>query len=554
MLAFAAVLIGYVGLLVAIPYLATADGPSHLGAGVALWDVLGGGQSVVEDYTTLNGVPFTNALPDVPMGLLATIIGPQVAEKLAIGGFVVGFPLAVAFAIRSVQPRRWWFAFVALPFSFPFVLHYGFYPYCYGLLGFVLVAGWVLRAQGSWPTRATLTLMFLLTATYVAHVLPFVLAVAFIGVVALVDVVVSGWGSWRGVVRRWIPALVAAVPGLILSIVLVAIGLAESRSAAVTDGTAVSPGISPLVELVSVLTLAYGTVFFGSRETVIIAILAVLLAVLFLVALARRVGHPTIERTDATLVFAVLVTAAIVVLPSGANFAAGGSHLGQRLAPVPVVMLLMWLAGQDVTVGRPESARRSETIFRSLVVVVSLAVTIGLVAVRLPAYRATSNRIEGLVALAPCVAPNATVVQVNLGRDPVGGSLLTAETGRLTAAANGWDLGTIGAALPFFQLRNRPETDPYRYLTPDGSIEGTPPRIDPRAYQAATPGRVDYLIVAGRPVAEQQVLSAPSWLALDRQIEADFALVATSSDGYFELYGQRGPDGVAPVAGSACPT
>ena len=109
-------------------------------------------------------------------------------------------------------------------------------------------------------------------------------------------------------------------------------------------------------------------------------------------------------------------------------------------------------------------------------------------------------------------------------------------------------------ALPFFQLRNRPETDPYRYLTPDGSIEGTPPRIDPRAYQAATPGRVDYLIVAGRPVAEQQVLSAPSWLALDRQIEADFALVATSSDGYFELYGQRGPDGVAPVAGSACPT
>jgi hypothetical protein len=189
-----------------------------------------------------------------------------------------------------------------------------------------------------------------------------------------------------------------------------------------------------------------------------------------------------------------------------------------------------------------------------LVVVVSLAVTIGLVAVRLPAYRATSNRIEGLVALAPCVAPNATVVQVNLGRDPVGGSLLTAETGRLTAAANGWDLGTIGAALPFFQLRNRPETDPYRYLTPDGSIEGTPPRIDPRAYQAATPGRVDYLIVAGRPVAEQQVLSAPSWLALDRQIEADFALVATSSDGYFELYGQRGPDGVAPVAGSACPT
>ena len=278
------------------------------------------------------------------------------------------------------------------------------------------------------------------------------------------------------------------------------------------------------------------------------AVLAGLLAILTLVALAGRIRPPRIERGDATLVFAFLVVLAIVVLPSGANFAAGGSHLGQRLALVPVVMLLMWLAGQDLAIGQ----RRLDTVLASVMIAVSIGVTVGLVAVRLPAYRAASDRLEGLAELIPCVRTDATMVQVNLGRDSAGPKLV-AETGRLTAAADGWDLGTIGAALPFFQLRNRAEIDPYRYLTPDGSIEGTPPTIDPRGYETATSGRVDHVLVAGRPVAEPETLTAASWQALERQLRDDFELLVTSSDGYFELYGRRGPDGSAATVPEGCP-
>ena len=552
--AFAAVIVTHLALLVAVPYLATADGASHLGLAVGLWDTLIGGGGVVEDYAVLDFAPFTNLVPDVPMGLLARTIGAQMAEKLVVAGFVAGFPLAVAYAVRGVDPRRWWLAFAALPFSFPFVLHYGFYPFCYGLMGFVVVAGYVVRHRSGWTAREAAVLLVLLTLTYMAHVLPFGLAVAFIGIESLMDWVESGLRALPAVIRRWLPALAAATPGLVLTGLLVTVGLGDTQTDAITDGRFAGGGVSPLVELIGVLSLSYGTVIFDLREAIVMAVLAGALAILTLIALVGRVRQPRIERNDATLVFALLVVLAVVVLPSGADFAAGGSHLGQRLSPVPVVMLLMWLAGQDLAIGRP----RLDAVVRPAVIAVSIAVTIGLVSVRLPTYQATSDQLEGLTDLIPCVRPDATVVQVNLGRELAGpndrSAHLDAEAGRLTAAADGWDLGNIGAALPFFQLRNLAETDPYRHLTPDGSIEGTPPTIDPRAYEAATPGRVDYLLVAGRPFAEPEVLRAASWLALEGQLDEDFAHIATSSDGYFELYGHRSADGVPPAIPAACPT
>ena len=487
-LVFAAILVGHLAMLVAVPYLATADGASHLGLAVGLWDMLIGGGGVVEDYTVLDLAPFTNLIPDVPLGLLARTIGAQAAEKLVVAGFVAGFPLAVAYAVRGIDPSRWWLAFAALPFSFPFVLHYGFYPFCYGLMGFIVVAGYVVRHRAGWRVREAAVLLVLLTLTYMAHVLPFGLAVAFIGIVALVDWVVSGLRALPTVFRRWLPALVAATPGLVLTGMLVTVGLGDTQTDAITDGRFAGGGVSPLVELIGVLSLSYGTVIFDLREAIVMAVLAGVLAILTLVALVGRVRQPRIERADATLVFALLVVLAVVVLPSGADFAAGGSHLGQRLSPVPVVMLLMWLAGQDLAIGRP----RLDALVRPTVIAVSIAVTIGLVSVRLPTYQATSDRLEGLADLIPCVGPDASVIQVNLGRYDAGpndrSAHLDAEAGRLSAAADGWDLGNIGAALPFFQLRNLAETDPYRHLTPDGSIEGTPPTDRPARVRGGDPG------------------------------------------------------------------
>jgi hypothetical protein len=136
-------------------------------------------------------------------------------------------------------------------------------------------------------------------------------------------------------------------------------------------------------------------------------------------------------------------------------------------------------------------------------------------------------------------------VQVNLARIQVGPLdrtwQLTGETGRFTSLLRGWDLGNIESALPFFQLRNRPTTDPYRYLVPTGDIQGTPPTIDPRAYAAATPGRVDYVLVLGRGIAGPADLASAGWQDLATQLREDYTLVAVSTDRMLEVYGRRGP-------------
>lgn len=544
-IAFVSAIAVHLAVVLALPYFVAADGAAHLGGAAAFWDSVFRGESIVSRYAFIQLLPATNLIPDLPAGLLAMAIGPQLAEKLLIGGFVVGLPAATAYAVRGVAPGRWWLAFLVIPLSFTFTLHYGFYPFCYGALGLVIVMGYVVRHRARWTWKATLVLAILLTGTYMAHVLPFGVALLFMGIVATVGWLTSEPRSLRASAAMWVRPCLAALPGIVLTCYLVVIGLLDERTELVLDGRgSVASGSASLASSVrdvlillrSVLSLGLGVVTFENREYAVTAGLAALLLGMLLVALWRRARPIELRPEDAYLLFGVVVVIAIVVLPRNADFAAGGTHLGERLAPLPVIGLLLWLAAADLGDAPGRVLRRMPW----LVAVVSIAAAAGLVGLRVPYYVANSQRAEAYVSVAPCLATEATMIQVNLGRVAGGISPFVADTGRLVSLRGGWDIGNIGAALPFFPLRNRPETDPYRYLVlPGGSIERIPPTIDPAGYNASTPGRVDYVLVYGRPLATGQTLTSASWQALSTQLDADYVLVATSHDSMLEVYESR---------------
>ena len=202
-----------------------------------------------------------------------------------------------------------------------------------------------------------------------------------------------------------------------------------------------------------------------------------------------------------------------------------------------MIGLLLWLAAADIGDAPGRVLRRMPWFAAA----VSIAAAAGLLGLRLPYYVANSQRAEAYVAVAPCLASEATMIQVNLGEVSEGRQYpRTADTGRLSSLRSGWDIGNIGAAISFFPLRNRPETDPYRYLVvPGGSVEKIPPTIDPAGYRAQTPGTLDYVLLYGRPVATPETMESPSWRSLNAQLDSDYSLVATSPDSMLEVYESR---------------
>src|SRR4030095_7481514 len=115
------------------------------------------------------------------------LISPSNAEKLLVSGYLIVFPLSLRYAIRSIDRGAGWLAFLALPFTFNYLYYLGFYNFCYGVALSMFAIGFALRHRRAWDLRTTAILALLYLLTFGAHLLPFVMALAFIGIVAGYD-------------------------------------------------------------------------------------------------------------------------------------------------------------------------------------------------------------------------------------------------------------------------------------------------------------------------------------------------------------------------------
>lgn len=543
---FGAALCGLVlaelAMLAALPFFVTPDGAGHIGTSSALIDALLGRTTLWRDYATVEWFPFTNLIPDLALGAFSEFMPPEVAERVVVGIYVVSLPFAALYAVAGVDRRRWWLAFLAVPLTFTYVLNYGFYPFCFGVIGFLLVVGYVVRHREHMTAGHAARLAGLFALTYVAHPLPFAQALAF-------ALIVLGWdwllasGTDRGRVSRQLAfVLIAALPEIAIGGFLVLGSLGESSAATLR---------SPLTTLPATLSLVWGIVTFDIREAVFtIAIALALAAMVVMVLLRRRSEGPTVtgrmrwlRPADAFLAFAVIVLAEVVLLPEGSNLGGGGGFLGQRLAVLPVYGIALWLAAV------PWSARIATAL-----VLTAAASAVGLGLVRWPVYAELSRLVERYVATAACIAPESTMIQANLvilTPAPFPRTApLTAETGRVSALTDGWDLGNVQVSLPFFPLRARPETDPYRHMPFEGTaIEAVPPTLDPLGYERRTGGRVDYVLVYGRSEADPSTLASEGWTRLNAQLHGAFSIVARSADGLLEVHERTGS--AAALAGAA---
>jgi hypothetical protein len=190
----------------------------------------------------------------------------------------------------------------------------------------------------------------------------------------------------------------------------------------------------------------------------------------------------------------------------------------------------LWLAGARIT-------RRQANLASAAWIAVALAFFV----VRLPTYLDLNRGAQEYVSVAPCMAEEATMIQVDLGSYPAGPlrrfNAFSHETGRIAAVTQGHDLGSFEGFFPFFLFHNRLENDPFQYLnTQPGLFNAIPPEANLRAYALRPYGEVDYVIVFGRPEATASTLTSPAWSTLSGELASDYRLIAVSSGRLVSVY------------------
>lgn len=510
--------------LLVLERVVTTDGPGHLAGGHVLGTLLLGGPdraSLASSYRVDIG-PEPNLLTTVLLAVLLRVSSPDVAERLLVAGYVVLLLLGLRYALRGAHPRAGWLAVVGVPLVGSYLLSYGFYNYCLAVGLFLVVIGLALRRPDGWSVRATLGLLVLLSTTWATHLAPALVAGLFVLVLAALRTRAAWPGgaarAWR---RHLLPVLLAGLPALLLTAAF-ALSPAGERGAAVHR---------PLPELLlGLLTLGRVLVAYTAAEYVPAAVVAAVLV--GLAVRAARSRHPPTPERQALAVLTVLSTLGYLASPD--RLGAGLGFLNDRWAVFPVLFLLLWSAGPA-----PAPARRRAVA--ATVLVAALA----LLAVRLPTELAYQRQVREYLSVAPDVPAGSTLAALRLWRSPpVGGDArnpfrdpLRHQSSRLAVLVGGVDAGHYEAVYDYFPVRFRPDRDVRRLLDPTLRQLGTvPPSVD----LAAAQGRLDVVLVVGRPQAHPAVRASPVTRRVLRELEAGYRRVAVSApSGLVEVWQRR---------------
>jgi hypothetical protein len=499
----------------------TMDGPSHLAGAAVLAHYSDPGSTVFRQYYWIDLSPSSNLLIQLVLAGMMRLISPSNAEKLLVIGYLIAFPLSLRYAIRSIDRRAGWLAFLALPFTFNYLYYLGFYNFCYGVALSMFTIGFALRHRRAWDLRTTAILALLYLLTFGAHLLPFVMALAFIGIVAGYDALgelrrarrtgVLSSGAVRDVGAQLLPPVLAALPALALTAAFLI------RSGEATSSRTVYKPLGRLIALLASLTDLI--VSYTSAEVVCSLLLALVFAYL-IVGTVRRVGWMAVRGPAApfaaTAVFGFLFY--LVVPDEVGTFAVINSRLGLYA----VLFIVLWLAAQPIS-------RRTQWLTCIAALVIALSLTLA----RLPTEARYDRYAAEFDQTRRVLRPNSTLLTLRVrfdrprfGRTP---DVFLHPTGRLAAETNGVDLNHYEAMLEYFPTQFRPQYNLKRRLGPRWDDLRAPWTWAELLKDGGLAGDdADYVLLWGARQASRSVREDPGFIAAMSELAKRYRLIYAS--------------------------
>ena len=463
-----------------------------------------------------------NWLDHVALAGLSLVVEPVTAEKILVGAFVIGLPLAARRAFKAVRADAGFLAALTLPFSYTWLLHMGFYNFCLSLpLFFLAVASWL---RGRVASRAScLRLSGWAVALYFAHPVGLVAAAGTtLALAAWTSVVDGALARQLGLrlrdpirhgLRRLGRTALAFAPA-------VALFLAWTQPRRQPPASRL-----PFGRLVRDLVSLDVLVTFDPAEAMPAMLLAGALLLMAATALWKRRREKRLLEGDAFAACSLAFLLAYLLAPMEL---AGGGYLTPRLVLFPLFGLLLWLASHRWS----ERARASTAL-------VAVAATLPGLALHLRSYRGANEELEEYVQAEPWLLRGATVLPLHYEGAP-DGSFPRVDVLAHAAAYFAVSRGTVdmafyeGTTRGLFPFAFHREVDPYRHL--GDSPEAIPPCVDLAGYVERTDRPIDVVLTWKRRGAG----GSPCAAATYEELQERYRLVHVSEPrGLLEVWRLR---------------
>ncbi len=340
---FAALLIAYVALLWTFHYIPTEDGPAHLGNAYIIKEYHNAAAGRLRDFYVLNWRLPTNVVYHYALAALLFAVPPLVAEKLLLSLYLIIFATGVRYLIIAIHGRPHPAAFLAFPLFISYPFQMGFF----GSMLSLACAVWGLAYF--WRRRAALTLGTIVMlnaiglAIFAIHLFGWGVFVAGVIYLSLARGVGAAKTAGRrpvktGVRRRWLslPAPVYLSPAVAIPLLYF---FSQPKLSAVTH-------VRWSLLLKNFLTFEVFNSFFRSYNWATVGTAVVFAALAVAVLAEKTFGRREFKwhRGDVAAALAVpAATAAYLLCSDSTPFR--GSWIGIRLALLPILAAVVWLAG-----------------------------------------------------------------------------------------------------------------------------------------------------------------------------------------------------------------
>lgn len=514
----------------AFHYFLTCDGPCHLYNSKVLLDFWRGGdvRAFYDRWLYLNARFEPNWFGHAFMMLLQGLHVPgYLAEKLLQTLYVLGFGLGLRYFMRQINPGGLFLSSLGLVFIHHYVFQMGFYNYSCSLAALFWVTGYWLHIRTAFTPSRLLVLAAGFLILYFCHPVGLLFSFLFIGSLSLGEV-------WRDVKRRdddvwkkaWQNAGFVSLAALPV-VVLFAEYLFFKGFEVIPYGESKSALWLMLRENRALLILDISERWWAVS-------VAVACALLLLLAGWLKLKSRAFQWTDA--LFVVFVFTVWLYFNQPRSFA-GGGVTPMRLALLPYLTLLLWLASVDF----------SKKIQKA-VLAFSVVVSAGLLTIRFPHYQMASEAAEEYASCAVAIPDKVTVLPISFNHHgQTAGGRYVSETFWLFVHTGDYVsegksivlLGNYEAHTRNFPLIWQNGRNPFLLLEKEGTIfENQPPHADLLGFPAKTGGAaVDYVVTWCK---DQRFYDHPFGQDLGRQLEQGYDLVFTSKNNLAKVFKRKG--------------
>lgn len=121
----------------------SVDGPVHVYTAFLIRTLIEGSAQGFSEVFRLNEFIEPNSTVYLLLVLADLVLSSNNAEKLVVTFYALSFAASASYAVKKISPENGYVAFLFVPFIMGYYIHWGFYNFSLGTVGFVLLIGYL---------------------------------------------------------------------------------------------------------------------------------------------------------------------------------------------------------------------------------------------------------------------------------------------------------------------------------------------------------------------------------------------------------------------------